>query len=170
MDFPPSSIIYLQQIYWEHVVGEEEGRGFTLHSGVILSESVPQYRCMNLPKTIEHIKIMPILLQYPIWTGPYCQCFFLDKVPHRSNWSHLFWNLEDPVLIQTLSYSPIGGKWLTTLFWLAFSINWMISMQEGCWEYLAFTCSSNSCHHSTCTDDWVTSPTNDINDPAELSR
>ena len=66
---PPSSIIYLEQIYWERMVGEEEGRGFTPMKrgdpplppckGVILSEPVWQYRCMNLPKMIEHIKMIP---------------------------------------------------------------------------------------------------------------
>ena len=42
MDFAPVFKIYLQQIYWERVVGEEEGRGFIPHAGVILSEPVSQ--------------------------------------------------------------------------------------------------------------------------------
>ena len=58
----------------------------------------------------------------------------------RGNSSHLFWNLEDPVLVPVPC--PIGGPEITfylLLYWLAFSINWF---QCRCWAYAAFTCSS----------------------------
>ena len=42
------------------MVGGEEDRGFTPQAGLILSELVSQYRCINFPKMIEHIKMMPI--------------------------------------------------------------------------------------------------------------
>ena len=65
------------------------------------SEPVSQYRCMNPPKTDDndgtHKKIQIPYLD--IWS-----MLLSDKVPHRSNSSHLFWNLEDPVLVQTMSY------------------------------------------------------------------
>ena len=47
---------------------------------------------------IEHIEMMQIPY-LDIWS-----MFFSGQVPHRSNSSHLFWNLKDPVLVQTLSY------------------------------------------------------------------
>ena len=42
------------------MLGEEEGRGFIPRTGMILSEPVSQYKCMNLPKIMEHIKTMEI--------------------------------------------------------------------------------------------------------------
>ena len=46
---------------------------------------------------IGHIKMMQI---------PYLEKYMLlsRQVPHRSNSNHLFWTLEDSVLVQTLSY------------------------------------------------------------------
>ena len=60
--------------------------------------------------------------------------------PSTSNFSHLFWNLEDPVLVQTLSYRrKITYHPLLIGFFNA-----------GYWTYVAFTChcsSTYSFHH-----------------------
>ena len=64
------------------------------------SEPVSQYRCMNLPITDDsdraHKNDANAL---DIWS-----ILLPGQVPHRSNSSHLFWNLEDTALVQTLSY------------------------------------------------------------------
>ena len=53
---------------------------------------------LKLITMMEHIKMMQI--PYPdIWP-----MLFSGEVPHRSHWSQLSWNLENPVLVQKLSY------------------------------------------------------------------
>ena len=98
MEFP-----HLQQIYLE--CRKEEGiyPPPLPHAEVLLpSEPVAQNRYINLLKLmimIEHIKLMqiPYLDIWPMHLSGQC-------LIHRRNASHLFWNLEDPVLVQTLSY------------------------------------------------------------------
>ena len=54
-------------------------KGFTPHAGVLFpSEPVPQYRCMNLPKTDDNDRAYIEIFQttYTLACG---QCFFLDK-------------------------------------------------------------------------------------------
>ena len=85
-------------MYWE--CGRREGLYYNV--GVLLfSELVSKNRCVNYPKLmvmIEHKKMMQIPY-LDIWSRlPSVQ------VPHGSNPSHLFWNLKEPLLAQTLSY------------------------------------------------------------------
>ena len=51
----------------------------------------------------EHIKLMEILY-LDIWS-----MLLSEKISYRSNSSHLLWNLEEPVIVQTLS-SYYGRK------------------------------------------------------------
>ena len=83
-------------------MGEEEE--LYPHAGVfLLSDPVSQHRCMNLPKIDDNDKPHKNdAMQIPyleIWS-----MLLSGEVFHRSNARHLFWNLEDPVLVQTLSY------------------------------------------------------------------
>ena len=78
---------------------------------------------LKLMIMIEHIKIK--WCKYPIWT--YESMLLSRQVSHKSNSNHLFWNLEDSVPVQTLS---LAEKQLTTYYWLVFSINKLISMQD----------------------------------------
>ena len=105
MDFPAlSSIIYLQQIYWG--CGRRGGvlhpPPLPLHTELLLpSEPVSHYRCMNLPKNDDNYRThKKIQIPYlDIWS-----MLLSGQVPHSSNSSHMFWNLEDLVLVQTVSY------------------------------------------------------------------
>ena len=56
---------------------------------------------MNLPKTDDNDKTYKndVNTLYPMTFDQ----SFLGQVSHTNNSSHLFWNLEDPVLVQTLS-------------------------------------------------------------------
>ena len=92
-NLPLSSIIYVQQIYWEC-----RRRRFGLCPkcrGALPSEPVSQYRCMTLPKTDDNNRIHIVMMQTPyldIWP-----MLLSGQVPRRmSNSSHLFWNLEYP--------------------------------------------------------------------------
>ena len=64
------------------------------------SKPVSQYRCMNLPITDDNDRAHKNDANaLDIWS-----ILLPGQVPHRSNSSHLFWNLEDTALVQTLSY------------------------------------------------------------------
>ena len=52
---------------------------------------------------------------------------FFGQVPHRSNSNHLFWNLEDSVLVQTL---PCGKKITYHLLLIGF-FHKLISVQDA---------------------------------------
>ena len=87
---------------------------------------------LKLIMMIVHIK----RYKYPILT--YDQLLLSGQLPHRSNSSHLFLHLK----VQC----SVGGKYLTTYYWLAFSINWF-----QC-SVFAFTYSSTTAI-STCTSE-----------------
>ena len=77
---------------------------------------------MSIPKTKadDNVKMMAI---------PYLcilSMFLSGQVPHRSNWIHLFWNIKDPVLVQTLSYR----KKITYNVLLIGFFHKLISMQD----------------------------------------
>ena len=65
------------------------------------SELVSQYRCMKLSKTDDNDRTRKMM-----------QILYLDissmlpsgQHPRTNNLSHLFWNTEDPVLVETLTY------------------------------------------------------------------
>ena len=68
----------------------------------LVREPVSQYSCsvrifLKLMIKIEHIKMIQ-LPSLDIWS-----MLLSGQVPHRRNSSHLFWNLKDLVLVQTLS-------------------------------------------------------------------
>ena len=70
--------------------------------GLLPSEPVLQYNCsvktfLKLMIMIEHIKMIQIHC-LDIWS-----MLLSRQVPHRSNSSHLFWNLKDLALVQILS-------------------------------------------------------------------
>ena len=75
---------------------------------------------LKLMIMIQHIKKW---CKYPFLT--YDSMLLSRHNSHKSNSNQLFWNLE--VLVQTLS---LGEKQLTTYYWLVFSINKLISMQD----------------------------------------
>ena len=89
-------------IYTANILGTwGKRRGFNPHAGVIISVTINVWTFLKqkLMIMIEHIKMMAIPYLEILSMLPYGQ------VPHRSNsqW-HLFWNLKDSVLDQTLSY------------------------------------------------------------------
>ena len=47
---------------------------------------------------LQHIKMMQVP-NHDEWS-----ILLSGQLPHASNSSHLFWNLKDPVLVQTFSY------------------------------------------------------------------
>ena len=70
--------------------------------GLLPSEPVSQYSCsvrtfLKLMIRLEYIKMIQILC-LNIWS-----MLLSGQVPHRSNSSHLLWNLKDLVLVQVLS-------------------------------------------------------------------
>ena len=128
-----------------------------LPEGILLpSELVSQYRFMNLPKTDNNIMIELInMMQIPDLDTSSVLPF--GQMPRTSNKSHLFWNLEDPVLVQTLCCRR-GGKTYHPL-------------NAGCWTYVAFICRSTNrltaaISLSSCTSE--SSPTS--NKDAELNK
>ena len=74
------------------------------------------------------------------------------QVSHRSNLSNLFWSLENPLLVQTLSYR---GEITYDLLRLAFSTNWFQYRVLGiiCCIHMKL----NSYHHSKFIYQWVIS-------------
>ena len=104
---------------------------------------------------VEHIKMMqiPYLDIWPILLS--------GQVPHRINSSHLFWNLEDPVLVQTLFYwRKITHQLLLIVFFINLFQCRMLSII--CCIYMQF----NSFHHSKFMHQWVIPR----NNAAELHR
>ena len=98
---------------------------------------------------IEHIKMMTI---------PYLDILSLrlsGQVPHRSNSSHLFRNLKDPVLVQTLSYRR---KITYHLLLIGFFYE-LISMQDVGYNMLHLHVAQQL--PSLYMHQWVISPTND---------
>ena len=115
-------------------MGEEERLyPHPLRELLLPSEPVSQYRCMDLPKTDgndrTHKKIQIPYLD--IWS-----MLLSGQVPHRSNSSHMFWNLEDLVLVQTVSYR----RKITYHLLLIGFFHKLISSQCN----VAFTCSSTA--------------------------
>ena len=94
IDSPLSSMIYLQQIYWER-----GGRGGALPP--CRGDHQCHNKCMNLPKTKTDANDRAIPKHWHIVNAS----FWTNLMPHMSNSQcRLFWNLKDPVLVQTLSY------------------------------------------------------------------
>ena len=96
----------------------------THHTELLLtSEPVSQYRCMNLPKIDDndrtHKKIQIPYLQ--IWS-----MLLSGQVPYRSNSSHLFWCLEEPLLVKKVSYR----RKITDHLLLISFFHKLISMQD----------------------------------------
>ena len=157
MDFPLSSIIHLQQIYWEH--GEEEGL-YPPCRGDILCEPLSQYRCMNLPKTKtddndrahtnDDNTLSWHIVDTSFWTSA-----------SRSNSSHLFRNLKETVQVQTLSYR----KKITYHQLLIGFLHKLISMQDAGHNMLHLHVAQQL---PSLYMWWVISPTNDKD--AQLNR
>ena len=80
----PVFVIYLQQICWEC------GSGCSSITSWYRNTAVRTF--LKLMIMIEHMKMMQITC-LDIWS-----MFLSGQMPHRSNSSHLFWNLKDPVL------------------------------------------------------------------------
>ena len=100
---------------------------------LLSSELVSQYRCMNLSLKLT------IMIEHKNDTNTYGHCFF--QGPCTSTLSDLFWNLEDPVLVQTLFY-----RRKITYHQLLVGV-----FNAGYWAYAAFTCqciSTNSFRYS----------------------
>ena len=100
---------------------------------LLSSELVSQYRCMNLSLKLTK------MIEHKNDTNTYGHCFF--QGPCTSTLSDLFWNLEDPVLVQTLSY-----RRKITYHPLLVGV-----FNAGYWAYAAFTCqciSTNSFRYS----------------------
>ena len=76
--------------------------GFTYHVGVFLpSELLSQYRCFSQLDDNDRTHKNKMMQKYPTLT--YDSMLLSRQVFHRSNSNHLFWNLEDFVLVQTLA-------------------------------------------------------------------
>ena len=69
---------------------------------------------------IDHVKMMKIPY-LGIWS-----MLHSGQVPHRSNSSHLLWNLKNPWLVQALSY----GRKITHHLLLIGFFHKLISMQD----------------------------------------
>ena len=89
----------------------QDRKGAALPRGrvLLLSEQVSQYRCMNLPKTNDNDrthKNYANTLSLDIWSILLPGCFFSHVIqePHASHLFPVFWNFEDPVLVETLSF------------------------------------------------------------------
>ena len=99
-------LLFFDNILTANILGMwEKRRSFTPNAGVPLpSEPVSQYRCtdfwtfLKLMIMIEQMKMMQ-MSYLVIW-----QVLLFGQVSHRSNSRHFFQNLENPVLVQTLSY------------------------------------------------------------------
>ena len=105
---------------------------------------------------IEHIKMMVPYLDT-------LSMLLTGQVPHRSNSQcHLFRNLKDPMLLQTLSYR----RKITYHLLLIGFLHKLISMKDVGIIFCIYM-QLNSCHRSTCTSELSLLP-ND-ND-AELNR
>ena len=99
VDFPP----IFNNIFTANILGMwGKRRGFTSHAGVVINVTINvlTFLKQKLMIMIEHIKMMAI---------PYLDILSMllsGQVPHRSNpQCHLFRNLKDPVLVQTLYFT-----------------------------------------------------------------
>ena len=94
----------------------ENGRrgGFTSDAGMFLpSELFLQYRCFSKTDDNDR-KNKNKMMQIPYLN---IESMLLSRqVSHRSNSNHLIWNLEDSVLVQTLSLGETNLPHITDWF------------------------------------------------------
>ena len=163
MDFPA----LFNNIFAVNILGMwENKRGFTPPPPTTTttiqgySSLLSQYHNTDVwtflkPIMKEHIKMMQIPY-LDIWS-----MLLFGQIFHRSNSSHLFWNLKDPVLVQTLSYR----RKITYHLLLIGFFQKLISMQDvGHMLHLHVAQQLPSLY----LHQWIISPT--IDNDAELNR